>query len=217
MHKKITHIITEEHFAHPMAVEIKKLVDNIKPKSINSAQAMQLNTNLQNYFTTFVDDMRSIIVNMTEHDLWYGACKKAYTDIPAIETILAPYYGTDVTRNITKIITTFVREFSYFLQSASKTNNITYENFLQGSTNFEISLASYLNRVNPDWDYNTIHTILSLAVLAWIAQADAFLNKNTTVDDDNVAIINKLFLTGQDNGTPSLSTVMYNGLMSQFG
>ena len=33
MYKKITHQIVEEHFAHPIAAELKKNVEKIKPKS----------------------------------------------------------------------------------------------------------------------------------------------------------------------------------------
>jgi len=217
MYKKITHTITEEHFAHPMAMEIKKLVDKlIKPKAIDPVTSAQLNVALQQYFTTFVNNMHNIITNMSDSNAMRSAENAAYTDIISLGSILNPYYGTDVINNITKMLTTFVSDFSLFLASAYKTKSISYVNFQNGTNNLATNISYYLNKVNSNWDHDAIFNIFMKAVPAWILLANAIANNNNADAIANQNVINGLFFAGQPDGTPGLSTIMYNGIVQQF-
>ena len=76
MYKKVTHHITEEHFGHPVATEIKKAVDKTNPhvKSMvssvfsnvqteNTGMAMQLRDNIHTYFIRYLTGIRAYIVS----------------------------------------------------------------------------------------------------------------------------------------------------------
>ena len=217
MYKKITHTITEEHFTHPIAIEIKQLVDKlIKPKSIDTVTSAELNAQLQQYFTMFVNDMHSIIINMADTNAMRSAENAAYTDIISLGLILNPYYGTDVINTIVNMLTTFVSDFALFLLSAYKTKTIAYVNFQNATNNLATNISYYLNKVNSNWDHDTIYNIFMKAVPAWILEANAIANNNNTDGIANQNVINGLFITGQPDGTPALSTLMFNGIVQQF-
>ena len=97
MYKKVTHSIMEEHFDHPMAQEIKKMVDSGKkveaawPPGVKTGQ---LYPQLRSQFNEFNNALRSVITGSGTNDPALAFNKQQLSDLTAaFGPFFEPYYG----------------------------------------------------------------------------------------------------------------------------
>ena len=210
MYKKITHTITEEHFAHPMALEIKKLVDknnkaNPKPKLGTTLSATNLQNSILHYFTNYASKMRDVITSVFNNTL-PATETTMFNEIDALGSILQPYYGFDIAQRINEITRALVLSV---VASSKNTrdglDNTTEKNNVNMTAN---QLARVLNMVNNNWNYAVIRDIVLSTFNSWVAETIA-INKNDKVGDEAA------FNTVNQNLT-TLANALINGIEQQF-
>ena len=97
MYKKVTHSIVEEHFDHPMAQEIKKMVDHGAKMSAAwppEPKAWQLNSQMKSQFDQFNTALRNVITGYGTNDPALAFNKQRLTELTAaFGPFFEPYYG----------------------------------------------------------------------------------------------------------------------------
>jgi len=97
MYKKVTHSIMEEHFDHPMAQEIKKMVDH--GAKMNAAwpptpRSQELVNQLKLQFDQFNTALRNVITGSGTNDPALVFNKQRLTELTAaFGPFFEPYYG----------------------------------------------------------------------------------------------------------------------------
>jgi len=210
MYKKITHTITEEHFAHPMATEIKKLVDKNtkatpKPKLGTTPSATNLQNSISLYFTNYASKMRDVITSVFNNTL-PATETTIFSEIDSLGSILQPYYGFDVAQRINEV----TRQLVLSVISSSKNirdgaDNTNEKNNLNMAAN---QLAKILNLINNSWNYAIIRDTIISTYHSWLDEATA-INKNDKVAD------NAAFNTVNQNLT-AVANMLINGIEQQF-
>lgn len=188
MYKKITHHITEEHFGHPVATQIKKVVDKtttntspgVKPKAVNMQSQSAFKAAVQNYFSNFQAQMNQIInsVNGPEQSL-IQAEDGIFSNIDSLGNLLKQYYGSEVGERINSSNRDLALGMVSILRSLRE--GADYKTTLNGrmSTLVANEYGSVLNKVNNMWVWNDIKGRLINLVNTWVEQIKAVQNKDT--------------------------------------
>jgi hypothetical protein len=100
MYKRVTHTITEEHFGHPMAAEIKQVIDKTvkppKPK-MEPAAASKFKADVENYFTSLSTNLtavsRAIVAN--DEAKIIDTEKVLFDNIDFLGNLYKQYYGVE--------------------------------------------------------------------------------------------------------------------------
>lgn len=100
MYKRVTHTITEEHFGHAMAAEIKKIVDKTivppKPK-MEPAAASKFKADVENYFTTLASNLTEVSKAIVANDetKTVSTEKVLFDHIDDLGNLFKNYYGVE--------------------------------------------------------------------------------------------------------------------------
>jgi len=100
MYKRVTHTITEEHFGHPMAVEIKQVVDKTvkppKPK-MEPAAASKFKADVENYFLALAANLKEVSKAIVANDATktVETEKVLFDHIDDLGNLFKNYYGVE--------------------------------------------------------------------------------------------------------------------------
>lgn len=183
MYKKITHNITEEHFHHPTATQIKKAVDKISPNPKPKMQAFETSSSFRNsilnYFTDFLSNMNSIVncIKKPDQDL-QAAQEVAFATVEKIGDIVRPYYGFEFAQQLNSAMSAYILTMANYVRSLNiKTDTYVWGQKLDGVSG---DVAMTLGLTNSlTWQWNTIKDLWKTISDSWVAEAKALLINDT--------------------------------------
>lgn len=228
MYKKITHNITEEHFAHPIAAELKKKVDktivkptpkSALPAKTSSETALYLASH--ELFGKIYSGVRDYLVAALEGapDTDYIA-KQLLSDINKIGPLLAGYYSTQVGNEAAIHLTEFAKTFTELVTAAKMGKD--YAKLTTTALSHLDSLARVLGRINPmHWPEATVKEYLYEYASHVLEQVRSRVRRDWESDriakenSSNVLMAGPI-TAGKLLGKQDLANVFASGLISQF-
>jgi hypothetical protein len=182
MYKKITHHITEEHFAHPGAAQIKKVVDTRAGGIILVKVAPEkFRTDVQAMFDLYLANMNSIIASVTgTQDDLVAAEETLFATIDDLGRYLKPYYGIEFGEKIThaeRSLALAMIQTVRFLRSGLDVKDWTAFRFNKLLVN---DIAQFFSLQNNAWKIDDVRTIFNRITASWVNQAQAYMDKNPT-------------------------------------
>jgi hypothetical protein len=154
MYKKITHNIIEEHYDHPLAMEIKSTMEQTRTgpgiKSTVSSAAEQFRSQATATWTTLGWRLRNLIESVWHDGGDIGTINdQIYKDIKNISNGLTPYFTSGILSNFETGLETLVADLANEIK-AGKSGKDTRE--LESRTTAAIAnLAEYLESINPKY------------------------------------------------------------------
>lgn len=227
MYKKITHNITEEHFAHPLAAELKKKVDKIIVKSTPPKATLPDSPETALHFAVhgLIANLASGVRNYTVAELG-GLGDAAYiaskllTDIKEFSPTLAAYYSTKVGDEAVMHLTDFAKTFVEIVTAAKADKDISKATLV--ALSHLDSLAKVLSMVNPTlWPESTVKEYLHQYATNVIDQVKARVKKDWVADAKAYESALNLLMNGPVaegalRGNPDFATVFASGIAKQF-
>jgi len=123
MYKKVTHSIVEEHFDHPMAQEIKKMVDHGAKMGAASwppgPKTLDFKQQLDSQFNKFNTALRNVIVGSTTNDPALPYNKQQLSDsIAEFGAFFEPYYGITAAESAVGQLADFAKSIDTMITAA---------------------------------------------------------------------------------------------------
>ena len=185
MYSKITHQITEEHFGHPAATQIKKIVDKnkvpAKPMGGSAMSQAAFQSTVQNYWNNYLNNMNSIISNISGSELDLQKAEDAlFNNIDSFGQLTKSYYGTEFGEKImsyTRILGLTMVGIVRLLRDHGDIKNLVNNRIYYMVAT---EMATTMTNANNLWDFQTVRNAISGLADAWIAQSKAILGKDTT-------------------------------------
>ena len=218
MYKKITHNISEEHFAHPLAQQIKAIVDGgaMTPMAINFAAETKLRSDARHLWTNFLWRVRGSIVSAMDNLPDAAALEtQLIKDISAIGALLVPYYGAQPVAQFEQLLTPFALNI-VDIAKATKAGRDTKDLVTKNATLIN-NLATFLGMANPKfWPATAVTTIFNKLSDAWLAQIAARSKKDWTADIAAMDHAHNALLAASTTLPSGFSEVFANGVIQQF-
>jgi hypothetical protein len=172
MYKKITHTITEEHFDHPIAAEIKKHID--KTKSANLPTAAQFKQDVLSWFTNFNVKGQKVIDGVSDKNLDITTAEADLFDqIDALGNELKNYYGIEIGERFNTLMRTAavsVIRLVFLMRNDMDIKDLQTNRF-SGMISGE--LTTLLNSINNSWMPGTTRAAIDSLWNSWIEIAKA--------------------------------------------
>jgi hypothetical protein len=211
MYKRVTHTITEEHFGHAMAAEIKKVVDKtiVPPKlKMEPAAASKVKADISEYLNSFnkglleiyrsIDSPDNIGLNDAETGL--------FSTIDNLGNLFKTYYGIEFGERINQSQRSLV--FCLIAIARNIKNKIDIRDWKQRLEGIRNDISSMLYQYNNFWRYADNIGTLSQLYDEYISLMQNIANRNQTGTDASINKINNL--------TSAFESNMVNGLLQQF-
>jgi len=222
MYKKVTHHITEEHFAHPQAADIKKAVESkkpIKPKSfyiVNDTECYGLdNFSKHNIYawSGLAGRLHDIVVSVCSGSLDSAdLITQLATDISKISKMISPIATDAQVTQFNTLLTTWSAAVLTTITDTVGGKDTTAD--MTALTASISALATFLNSIETTWDASTVTTILTNVSNLYIAQATARVNKDWAGSSAASNNAYKALVVEQDDGSPSLADIFASGIIS---
>jgi len=183
MYKRVTHTITEEHFGHPMAAEIKHTLENrsegIRPM-LGATTADKFRSDVDAYFVGFHSKLTNIM-SATETGSMESlvAAETLYFDeVDQIGKMMVPYYGIEFGERITQVFR------GAGLSTIGIARNLKFKTDVRTlverlNDNFT-NLDFLLNQFNNVWISGTVRNSWATIVDALVAETSAIMNKDSS-------------------------------------
>ena len=187
MYKIITHNITEEHFDHPMAANIAKVVKkntNLKA-TMQSESVVALRNNVSRTLNTFNRHLRQFVLSATTGDGLDINSVQAYitADINSMaSTILVPYFSVGGTPAPNLSTLQAVVNTIYSIATTAKAGGDLAA--LNSTLSTQISaLSTYMDGLNPNyWSVGQLNAYWTAYFNAIVTQITSRLSKNWNAD-----------------------------------
>jgi hypothetical protein len=153
MYKKVTHSIMEEHFDHPMAQEIEKMVDG--GAKMNAAWPpgpwpSDLVNQLKSQFDQFNTALRNVITGSGTNDPALAYNKQQLTELTAaFGPFFEPYYGKSAAEAAVGHIAEFAKAIENTISAAAAKGD--WNTPAATALNHLNSLAELLTSWNPEY------------------------------------------------------------------
>jgi hypothetical protein len=226
MYKKVTHSIVEEHFAHPMAQEIKKMVD-VTAKTGAAWPPLprpgQFYTQLRSQFSEFNTALRNIIVGSSANDPALDYNKQQLSTLTtAFGPFFEPYYGQSAAESVVGHIANFVKSIESMIAAAK--NKGDWNSFVTQAKDHLDALAVLINSWNPAWwtnKYPSLATYLTQYAQAVSDQVSSRAIQNWSKDSADAELARYIVAAGPIsgypfNGAPDLSNQLASSIIQQF-
>jgi valyl-tRNA synthetase len=193
MYKKVTRNIVEdiveEHFDHPSAPQLKKLMEKSYRSSIAPVNVNTFKANIKDYFTDYNKKMTAIItgVSGTVDDLT-KAEEEMFADIDNIGNLTKPYYGIEFGEKLNQAVRGYALSMAQvvnFIKAGLDIKNITNDRLINILSN---DLSKMMNSYNNDWAQPIIKSFWVQICNHWIEAARARLRKDE--DGEQAALAN---------------------------
>lgn len=211
MYKKVTHTITEEHFGHEMAAEIKKIVDKTivppKPK-MEQVAASKFKADVENYFVDLNKNISEIVKALESPDGigLLEAETKVFTNIDTLGNLLKTYYGIEFGEKINQSLRSLI--FVIIAVTRNFKNKIDVRDWRLRAEGIRNDLASALYNYNNNWKYPDNVSLLTQLFDEYINYAQNTVNRNQTAMDSSFNKMNNLGSV--------FASAMVNGIMQHY-
>lgn len=211
MYKKVTHTITEEHFGHPVAAEIKKVIDKTivppKPK-MEPAAASKFKADIENYFVNFDKGLNDIIkaIDSSNEVQLADAESTLFANIDALGNILKTYYGVEFGEKINQNLRSLV--FAIIAIARNFKNKIDIRDWRSRLETIKNDLASMMYNYNNTWRYQDTQGVLAQYFDELVNFAQNVTNKTGSGVDASFNKVNTL--------ASVLASSFINGTMQQY-
>lgn len=235
MYKKIVHNITEEHFDHPLATEIKSRMTKgqreLPPEMLGPNDALPqyvMNEDTMN----FRMDSRSLWAKYAWGLLNYGISMNAglpvmeqvearmFKNARALGDYVTPYYGITAGTRFSDLLSS-IGQVGIDVVKATKEKEPVDKYRVMWQDQIE-DLAEFMNELNPaNWPKSTIIDYFTNLVGFWVDEIQARAANDAIADEAAIENLNKLVVMGVPNSVPkhkasSLSDVFSRGIVAQF-
>lgn len=191
MYKKITHTITEEHFGHPMATEIKKMVDTTKkslpgykkpaPKMASVMSQTALKSTISDAITNYVTQLTAVTNDIFSGDdiALHADEAEFFKNIDIVGNMFKSYYDVEFGEKVNQAM----RAIGLITLGVAKNlkNNLDIKDWTNrynwAATNDMISM---FNSYNNSWTYPVLQDALGQLTSNLVAQAKARDNKDSS-------------------------------------
>ena len=236
MYKKIVHNITEEHYDHPLATEIKSRMTKgnqriTPPEMLGPNDALPqfvMNEDTMN----FRMDSRSLWAKYAWGLLNYGISMNA--GLPVMEQVearmfknarslgdfITPYYGISAGTRFSDLLSS-IGQVGIDVVKATKEKE-SLDKYQTMWTDQIVLLAQFMNELNPsNWPKSTVTDYFTNLVTFWVDEIKARAANDANADEAAIENLNKLVVMGVPNSVPahkasSLSDVFSRGIIAQF-
>jgi len=174
MYKKVTHTIVEEHFAHPVGVDIATHLSNsdtpkYKKRAPRLADIMpesQFRSFIDNYFIDNEAKLIKLADASFDSNLDYQTAIGDAMNVDALSDLLSKYYDIE-----------FRERLSNHLHNIAMSTSAVWRNQARGVDSSEVTsrlrqnikyLTLLLNQYNNNWDITTTETALNNLVTEFI-------------------------------------------------
>jgi hypothetical protein len=212
MYKRVTHTITEEHFGHPMAAEIKHTLENKfdteQRPMLGATTADKFRSDVDAYFTDFHSKLTNIM-SATETgnmDSLVAAETVYFDEVDQIGKLMLPYYGIEFGERITQAFR------ATGLSTIGISRNLKFKTDIRSLIdrlyiNFD-NLDVLFNQFNNAWAAGTVKSAWVAIIDTLIAESAAIMNK------DSVGSINEH--TKAANLMSAFSNTFANSVIQQY-
>lgn len=229
MYKKITHQIIEEHFDHPMAVNIKKTAKKMKKrmkmeKPIKSKGFYLINDKLCYGLDQFeknniyawsglawvVGELVNSIVDGTGDQA--QLLRQFVAVVDKISKLASPI-ATDAQVSEFKNLLTAYGQAALAVVTDVKDNKDTTANMAVLTTSID-TLAKLLNSLESSWDATTLTTILISVATDYVAKTTARIQKDWAAESEAGGCAYRTLVVSQKDGSPSLADIFFSGIVN---
>ena len=232
MYKKITHNITEEHFAHPLAAELKKKVEKLvvqpmtQPKptlksTISITPQTQLHMNSHEFFNKIVWGIRNYLVSELNSAPDADYIKtRLLKDIAELGPILSKYYSTKIGDDAVRHLTAFAGVLVELIAAAKAGKDIT--KLTASAFGYLDNLANVISIANPThWPEPVVKEFLHTYFTHVIDQVTARIKKDWDADMVASTKASNVLTSGPVTdgilkGMPDFANVFAEGIIKQF-
>jgi hypothetical protein len=220
MYKRISHNIVEEHFDHPMAIDLKDKLSNpmdpTPPKMKSSKSGMWMSTN--NDISTLVGHIRNYIVSEigSAEDVEYVK-NQVLTDVTRIGETISKHYSSEISDAVLTHLTGVVTSLVSLLGAAKASKDLEpYKAIVLSHVD---SLATALGSANPNkWNRIAVKEYLTQYVVALAEQIGARLAMDWAADEAAATKANNIMFNGPISsgsleGKPDFEHVYCSGLV----
>lgn len=231
MYKKITHHIVEEHYDHPMAVDLKNKTDatnkpivSPKPKLGDTKKVKdyqiytypvlkQIEKHSIHTWSLLNNRIRNLVISITSGDDDVDLLvKRAVSDIDMISSLLVPVYGDVAAKKFNDLLTAVATSLVGVLMRLKAGKDTTDEmTKLKDDTT---TLAEFAYKANPMWMTDVVTDILTKMEDLYITQAKSRLAKDWAAGIKAADDAYNLMVIGQDNGDASFADIYAAGIVA---
>lgn len=232
MYKKIVHNIIEEHYDHPMAMELKKTTETTnpivypqpKPKAgdIKKSKDYQIYTypvlkriekHSIHFWSLLNWRIRSLVISITEGDDDVDLLlKRATNDIEMISSLLIPVYGDVAANKFSELLYTIVDSLVSVLMKVKAGRDYTDEMSKLNDNNK--AFAEFAYKANPMWMPDVVTDIFTKMEDLYITQAKSRLKKEWAAGVKAADDAYNLMVIQQDNGDASFADIYAAGIVA---
>jgi len=230
MYKKITHNITEEHFAHPLAADLKKKVDKLNPplpvkpmpkSTITITPETQLHMTSHELFNKLLWGIRHYITSsLSNADDMAFIVDRLLTDIKDFGPILNTYYPKKVGDAAIIHLTEFANVLTELVSAAKAGKDIT--KLTSSAYGHLDDLATIISAANPaHWPEAVVKEFLHTYLTHVIEQITARIKKDWKADMTASIKASNVLTSGPVTegilkGMPDFANVFAEGIINQF-
>ena len=222
MYKRISHNIVEEHFDHPMALDLKDRLpgqaDSNLPKLAKSNSGVWMSTNTD--ISTLANHIRNYIVSEigSADDVEYVK-NQVLSDVTRIADTVSKHYSSDVSDAVLTHLTGVVTSLVSLLGAAKASKDLDpYKAIVLSHVD---SLATALGSANSNkWNRIAVKEYLTQYVVALAEQIGARLAKDWAADEAASTKANNIMFNGPISegtldGKPDFEHVYWSGLVGR--
>jgi hypothetical protein len=226
MYKKVTHSIVEEHFDHPMAQEIKKIVDHGAKMGAAwppTPRSQELVNQLKLQFDQFNTALRNVITGSGTNDPSLAFNKQRLTELTAaFGPFFEPYYGKPAAEAAVGHIAEFAKSIEDTISAAAVKGD--WNTPAAAALNQLNALAALITSWNPGyWNnrYPTLATYLSQYYQAVVNQISSRAGQDWTKDTVQAELARQIIANGPllfapFNNAPDLASQIAFMITQQF-
>jgi hypothetical protein len=224
MYKKITHNVVEEHFAHPLAAQLKKQIDKTKPAPPKNKETLtgpldldahklfnKLHWGVRNYVVSALgpNDDSTILIKTT-----------LLKDVLEFAPFFNAYYPTTIGSSVVTHLTGFVNSVTDVVQAARSGKDFTSP--LTATRGHLDALAGVISAANQtSWPAPTVKAYLHEYLMKVVDQIIARTKKDWKADLEAATLAHNVLTTGPISfgtlkSSPDFACVVVNGIRNQF-
>jgi len=186
MYKKITHTIVEEHFAHPVGVDIAthlhtgtpvKVVKRI-PTLADVMPESQFRSLIDNYFVDFESNLIHLADATFDPTMDFQKAIGDAMNVDALSSLLSKYYDTEFRERLSVILHNLALSAMGIWRGYSR-NFDTTENVNRARSGIKYT-GFLFNQYNNNWDYVAISEAFNNIITEIVKLGTAKKAKNVT-------------------------------------
>jgi hypothetical protein len=209
MYKRITHTIVEEHFDHPIGVEIANgMVKHrlAQPTMANIMPADEFKAYVEDFYLDLERKMLNLVDASFNPSLNFQTAIGDAMDFEALGNTLGNYYDVEFKERFNQALGNTIMQLVYIWRNQVRRidNTDALSRFEQGTWGYSMLLNQYNNK----WDKDIIRTLLDNWANALLDLGNAKYEKNSTAE---VTAKEKFASAGS-----ALSAYVSAGLINQF-